>query len=64
MHIKQWTVDSQERNTWGSGVRSAQDLLYAAIASYQEGGPLMWTIPLHLHVNQKHHGDGDDDDDV
>ena len=28
-------------------------------ASYLEGGPLMWMLPQHLHVNQK----SDDDDD-
>ena len=32
-------------------------------ASYQEGGPLMWMLPLHLHVNQKSDDDDDDDDD-
>ena len=30
------------------------------LASYMEGGPLMWMMPLHLHVNQK--SDYDDDD--
>ena len=30
------------------------------LASYLEGGPLMWMMPLHLHVNQK--SDYDDDD--
>ena len=29
-------------------------------ASYLEGGPLMWMLPLYLHVNQK--SDYDDDD--
>ena len=29
------------------------DLLCLQIASYLEGGPLMWMMPLHLHVNQK-----------
>ena len=29
------------------------DLLCVQLASYLEGGPLMWMIPLHLHVNQK-----------
>ena len=24
-----------------------------ALASYLEGGPLIWMMPLHLHVNQK-----------
>ena len=31
-------------------------------ASYLEGGPLMWMLPLNLHVNQK--SDYDDDDSV
>ena len=29
------------------------DLLCVQLASYLEGGPLMWMMPLHLHVNQK-----------
>ena len=29
------------------------DLLCMQLASYLEGGRLMWMIPLHLHVNQK-----------
>ena len=41
------TVGPQERSTWRSGVRSAMH------ASYLERGPLMWMMPLHLHVNQK-----------
>ena len=28
---------------------------------YLEGGPLMWMLPLYLHVNQK--SDDDDDED-
>ena len=28
-----------------------------------EGGPLMWMLPLYLHVNQKSDYDDDDDDD-
>ena len=43
------TVDPQERSTW----RSSWDLLCVQLASYLERGPLMWTMPLHLHVNQK-----------
>ena len=46
---KLMTVDPQERSTWRSGVRSA----CMQLASYLEGGPLMWMMPLHLHVNQK-----------
>ena len=36
------------------------DLLWVQLASYLEGDPLMWMIPLHLHINQK----SDYDDDV
>ena len=32
------------------------------LTSYLERGPLMWMMPLHLHVNQK--SDYDDDDKV
>ena len=32
-------------------------------ASYLEGGPLMWMLPLYLHVNQNQKSDYDDDDD-
>ena len=32
-------------------------------ASYLEGGPLMWILPLYLHVNQKSDDDNDDDGD-
>ena len=31
-------------------------------ASYLEGGPLLWILPLYLHVNQKSDDDDDDDD--
>ena len=30
-----------------------RDLLCLQVASYLVGGPLMWMMPLHLHVNQK-----------
>ena len=40
----------QLRSTWTSGVRSA---IYMQLASYMEGGPLMWMMPLHLRVNKK-----------
>ena len=30
-------------------------------ASYLEGGPLMWILPLYLHVNKKSEDDDDDD---
>ena len=50
------TVDPQERSTWRSGVRSA---VCVQLARFLERGPLMWTMPLHLHVNQK--SDNDDE---
>ena len=43
------TADPQERSTWRSGVSS----LCMQLASYLERGPLMWMMPLHLHVNKK-----------
>ena len=43
------TVDPQERSP-GDQV---WDLLCVQLASYLERGPLMWMMPLHLHVNQK-----------
>ena len=36
------------------------DLPCVQQASYLEGGPLMWMVPLYMHVNQK--SDYDDDD--
>ena len=33
-------------------------------ASYLEGGPLMWMLPLYLQVDQKSDDDDDDDGDV
>ena len=50
------TVDPQERSTLRSGVRSAM----RAASQLPVRGPLMWMMPLHLHVNQK--SDYDDDD--
>ena len=47
--LKITTVDPQERSTWISGVRSA---MRAASQLPGRGGPLMWMMPLHLHVNQ------------
>ena len=43
------TVDPQERSTWRSGVRSAM----RAASQLPGKGPLMWMMPLHLHLNQK-----------
>ena len=35
------------------------DLLFVQLASYLEGGPLMWMMPMHLHGNQKSDYDSD-----
>ena len=44
------TVDTQERSTWRSGVRSAM----RAASQLPGRGPLMCRMmPVHLHVNQK-----------
>ena len=34
------------------------------LAIFLEGGPLMWMMPLQLHVNQKSEYDDDEDNDV
>ena len=55
---REWKLSAirpHDRHTWRSGVRSAMQQ-----ASYLERGPLMWMLPLYLHVNQK----SDDDDDL
>ena len=38
------------------------DLPCVQQASYLEGGPLMWMLPLYLHVDQKSEDDDDDGD--
>ena len=38
------------------------DLLCMQLASYLERGPLMWMMPLDLHVNQKSDYDDDETD--
>ena len=43
------TVNPKERSPWRSGVRSAM----CAASQLLEAGPLMWMMPLHLHVNKK-----------
>ena len=40
-----------------------QDLPCVQQASYLERGPLMWMLPLYLHINQKSDDDDDDNDD-
>ena len=37
------------------------DLPCVQLASYLEGGPLMWILSLNLHINQKSSDDDDDD---
>ena len=47
---REWKLSAtkpHDRNMWRSGVRSAVQQ-----ASYLEGGPLMWMLPLYLHVKQ------------
>ena len=39
------------------------DQPYVQQASYLEGGPRMWLLPLYLHFNQKSIDDDDVDDD-
>ena len=38
-------------------------LFFFTHASYLDVGPLMWMMPLHLHVNKKPDDDDNDDDD-
>ena len=53
-HRKTAVSGSPRQLTLKKGVPGDQmwDLL-DQLASYLEGGPLMWMMPLHLHVNQK-----------
>ena len=53
-------IDFHERHTLRSGVRSA--MLAASQLPGRGPGPLMWMLPLYLHVNKK--SDDDDDDEV
>ena len=48
-------IDPLDRHTWRSCVRSAM----RATSQLPGRGPLMWMLPLYLHVNQK--SDNDDD---
>ena len=50
-------IDPHDRHTWRSGVRSAM----RAACQLPGRGPLMWLLPLYLHLNKKY-DDGDDDD--
>ena len=42
-------VGHHVRSSWRSGV----NLLCVQLASFLEGGPLMWRLSLHLNSNQK-----------
>ena len=52
-------INPHDRHTWRSGVRSAM----RASSQLSGSGPLMWILPLYLHVNQKSDYDYDDDED-
>ena len=41
-------IDPHDGHYWRSGVRSA--MLQQASYMYLDGGPLMWMMPLYLHV--------------
>ena len=45
------------RDTWRTGVRSAKP----AASQFPGRGPMLWILPLYLHVIQT--SDDDDDDD-
>ena len=40
-------INPHDRRTWRSDLPCVQQAIYL------EGGPLMWMLPLYLHVNQK-----------
>ena len=46
---KRSAIDPHDRDTWRSGVRSA---LHAA-SQLPGKVPLMWLVPLYLHINKK-----------
>ena len=49
-------VNPHDRRFWRSGVRSAM----CAASQLSGRGPLVWMLPLYLHVNQKSDYDVDD----
>ena len=51
---REWKLSAIDRDTWRSGVRSAM----RAASQLPEGGPLMWILPLYLHVNKQEGHDG------
>ena len=60
LHGRNWRREtamsgSSQQLTLKKGAPGDQvwDLLCVQLASYLERGPLMWMMPLHLHVNQK-----------
>ena len=50
-------IDPHDRETWRSSVRSAM----RAASHLPWRGPLLWILPVYLHVSRK--SDDDDDDD-
>ena len=51
-NCREWklsVINPHDRRTWRSGARSAMH----AASQLSDGGPLMWMLPLYLHVNQK-----------
>ena len=46
-------LTERDCHEWKLTTVDPQDLLCVQLASYLERGPLMWMMPLHLHVNQK-----------
>ena len=48
-------------NHKGAPRDQVRHMLWMQLASYLEGGPLMWMMPLHLHVNQIFDYDYDDE---
>ena len=61
MRFREWklsAIDPHDRDTWRSGVRSAMH----ATSQLPGSDPLMWILPLYLHVNQISDDDDDDDD--
>ena len=47
--MKAPAINPHDRHTWRSGVRSA----IRAASQLCGRGPLMWMLPLYLHINQK-----------
>ena len=57
-------IDPHDRYTWRSSVRSAILATSQLCATSQlpgRRGPLMWMLPLYLHVNQKSVDDDDNE---